>query len=37
MDGRYPKKKVLHFKGRRKPHLFRYWRRYIKRGATDKG
>ena len=37
MDGHYPHKKVLHFKGRRKPHLFPYWRRYIKRGATEKG
>lgn len=37
MDGHYPEKKVLHFKGRRKPHLFPYWRTYIKRAATEKG
>lgn len=37
MDGHYPGKKVLHFKGRRKPHLFPYWQAYIKPGATDKG
>ncbi len=37
MDGHYPEKKVLHFKGRRKPHLFPYWRTYIKPGATEKG
>ena len=37
MDGHYPEKKVLHFKGRRKPHLFPYWRRFIKCGATEKG
>ena len=37
MDGHYPAKKVLHFKGRRKPHLFPYWRTYIKPGASEKG
>ena len=37
MDGHYPEKKVLHFKGRRKPNLFPYWRRFISRGATEKG
>lgn len=30
MDGHYPAKKVLHFKGKRKPHLLPYWRTYIK-------
>ncbi|MCY4020424.1 MAG: hypothetical protein OXG39_13530 [Chloroflexi bacterium] len=37
MDGHYPEKKVLHFKGRRKPHLFPYWRTYIQPAATQKG
>ncbi len=37
MDGHYPGKKVLHFKGRRKPHLFPYWRRYIKPVESEKG
>lgn len=37
MDGYYPEKKVLHFKGRRKPHLFPYWRTYIKPATTAKG
>jgi hypothetical protein len=30
MTGHYPDKKVLHFKGRRKPHMFPYWQQYIK-------
>ena len=37
MDGHYPDKKVLHFKGRRKPHLFPYWRRHFKRATSAKG
>ncbi len=36
MDGYYPGAKVLHFKGKRKPHLFPYWRANIKRDATEK-
>ena len=27
MDGHYPEAKVLHFKGKRKPHMFPYWRK----------
>ena len=29
MDGHYPHALVLHFKGKRKPHLFPYWHRHI--------
>ena len=35
MDGHYPHALVLHFKGKRKPHLFPYWHRYIKREEQE--
>ena len=34
VDGYYPEAKVLHFKGRRKPHMFPYWREHIRRRAA---
>ena len=34
MSGDYPQKKVLHFKGRRKPNMLAYWARMQQKGRA---
>ena len=35
MNGYYPDARVLHFKGKRKPYMFPYWRKHIRPSAKD--